>query len=232
MTEITILYDNHADTGLRPGWGFSAAVRTAGTVLLFDCGADRLVLSDNAKTLGIAVRDICAVALSHDHCDHTGGLSAILHDRMSVYVPKAFARRFSFPRERAIIVHRVGRPIEIAPGIHSLGQLGRGIPEQALLIETGARPALLTGCAHPGIVRLVRRAARLAGRPPELLIGGFHLLHQEPDAVRATIAHLLRLGVHRVAPCHCTGERAIPLFREAFGDRFISVQAGTRLKLD
>jgi len=232
MIELAILYDNHARAGLLPGWGFSAAVRTANSTVLFDCGADRLVLSHNAETLGIAPRDIAAIVISHEHCDHRGGLSAVMHDRLTLYVPKAFARRRAVPSNRGVAVRPVGGSLEIAVGIRSLGQIGRAIPEQALLVDAGAGPALITGCAHPGIVRLAEHAAQLSGRPPELLVGGFHLLRQEPDAVRAITARLLRLGVRRVAPCHCTGDVATSLFREAFGDRFIPVAAGTRLALD
>ena len=44
-TGITILYDNHAEDGLRPGWGFSAFIRTEGAVVVFDAGADIVRLS-------------------------------------------------------------------------------------------------------------------------------------------------------------------------------------------
>jgi 7,8-dihydropterin-6-yl-methyl-4-(beta-D-ribofuranosyl)aminobenzene 5'-phosphate synthase len=231
MTEITILYDNHALEGLQPGWGFAAAVQTATATLLFDCGADRLVLSHNAGVLGVDLERTDAVVLSHDHCDHTGGLSAVFHNGLSLWVPKSFARRFSFPTRRGIAVRAVGGPVEIAPGIRSLGQLGRRIPEQSLLVETVDGPVLITGCAHPGILQIVERAASVAGVPPHLLIGGLHLLHLPPERLAPVAAGLLDLGVDRIAACHCTGGPATRILRDAFGGRSLDAAAGTRISL-
>jgi len=51
-------------------------------------------------------------------------------------------------------------------------------------------------------------------------MGGFHLQGRSLDQVRATIAALRTLGVHHVAPGHCTGDAAIGLFRAARGSEF------------
>jgi 7,8-dihydropterin-6-yl-methyl-4-(beta-D-ribofuranosyl)aminobenzene 5'-phosphate synthase len=53
-----------------------------------------------------------------------------------------------------------------------------------------------------------------------MVVGGFHLLHLSDDEVRKVIAELKELGVDRVAPTHCTGERAIEIFRQEYGDGF------------
>ncbi len=125
MAQVTILYDNHAQERLLSGWGFSALIRTAESTVLFDCGADRLVLSHNAEALGVDPRGIQALALSHEHCDHTGGLSAVLHDGLSLCVPKAFARRFASMHRLGVIRRAVTLPLEIAPGIRSIGPARR-----------------------------------------------------------------------------------------------------------
>ncbi|GEM_PF-6778547 len=50
---ILILYDNVARAPLREGWGFSALIEAGGRAILFDAGADRLLLEHNVRTLGV-----------------------------------------------------------------------------------------------------------------------------------------------------------------------------------
>ena len=49
--------------------------------------------------------------------------------------------------------------------------------------------------------------------------------------MRHVIQSLRRLGVRRVGPSHCTGDRQIAQFREAYGDGFVEVGLGAVLKL-
>jgi 7,8-dihydropterin-6-yl-methyl-4-(beta-D-ribofuranosyl)aminobenzene 5'-phosphate synthase len=117
--------------------------------------------------------------------------------------------------------------LEIVEGMLTTGELDRGIPEQALVIRTPQGLVVITGCAHPGIVPIVERAVELTGEPVDLVLGGFHL----GDSSRTGITHILeefqRLGVRRVAPSHCTGELAIRMFAEEYGDDFIPTGVGS-----
>ena len=232
QTGITILYDNHADPGLRPGWGFAAFVRTEGAVVMLDTGADKLVLEHNARQLGCDLEIVTALALSHDHCDHVGAISSVIHKGLHLYVPAAFAKRYAETRKQGMEWTAVSRPTEIVPGVRSIGQLGkRRIPEQALLIDGSEGPILLTGCAHPGIVQMAEQATQLAGRPLSLVVGGFHLFRKEEREVRRIVDSLLKLDIQRVAPCHCTGDKAIGTMRDMLGDRFLDAHAGTHIAL-
>jgi len=231
-SEITVLYDNHANHGLRPGWGFAAFIRTEGAVVMLDTGADKLVLEHNAQKLDCDLEIVTALALSHDHCDHMGAVSSVFHKGLHLYVPAALGKRFSRVRRQGIEMTAVKHPTEIVPSVRSIGQLGqRRIPEQALLIDGSEGPALITGCAHPGIVGMARRATDLAGRPLSLVLGGFHLLRKKEDEIGRDIDQLIKLDVKRIAPCHCTGEKAISAMRDAFGERFLDVCAGSRIPL-
>lgn len=231
-SEITILYDNHAYQGVRPGWGFAAFIRTEGAVVMLDTGADKLVLEHNARELGCNLDIVTALAISHEHCDHMGAVSSVFHKGLHLYVPAALAKRFAGVRQQALEMTAVKRPTEIVPGVRSIGQLGqRRIPEQALLIDGTDGPILITGCAHPGIVGMARRATELAGRPLALVLGGFHMLRKKQDEVHRAIDDLARLDIDRIAPCHCTGEKAVAAMRNAFGDRFLDVRAGSRIAL-
>jgi len=79
--------------------GFSALVKTtaAGTThtLLFDFGFSENGAAQNAATLGVDMTEVEAVALSHGHSDHTGGmekLTALIGKRDIPFVvhPSAF----------------------------------------------------------------------------------------------------------------------------------------------
>jgi 7,8-dihydropterin-6-yl-methyl-4-(beta-D-ribofuranosyl)aminobenzene 5'-phosphate synthase len=229
MGEITVLYDNHADEGLRNGWGFSAYVRTKDAVVLFDAGADILVLEHNARALACDLEIVTAFVLSHEHCDHRGGMPAVLHKGIRAFLPASLRRRFARLGRDGVALTAVRNPIDVVPGVRSIGQLGRSIPEQAILVDGADGPVLVTGCAHPGIVRIARRATELAGRPLSLAVGGFHLLHLKEDERRRTIDELKRLEIEQIAPCHCTGDDTMAAIRDAFAERFVHVRAGSRI---
>ena len=70
---------------------------------------------------------------------------------------------------------------------------------------------------HPGIAEMVRRAQEAAPGKVALAMGGFHLGGADQWQIKDIIAELRRLGVRRVAPCHCSGERARRMLAVAFG---------------
>jgi 7,8-dihydropterin-6-yl-methyl-4-(beta-D-ribofuranosyl)aminobenzene 5'-phosphate synthase len=119
----------------------------------------------------------------------------------------------------------------VALGISTTGALDGAIPEQALIVETDRGLVVVTGCAHPGVVRVVTAAASLIERPVHLVMGGFHLRTSRPEEVRALIAEFRRLGVERVAPSHCTGDRSIAIFGEAYGASHIRNGVGFVIEL-
>jgi len=232
---ITILYDNTvAVAGTTADWGFACLVETPRGRVLFDTGTRPEVLRTNLEALGVDLSGVDAIVLSHVHADHAGGLAAALEGRQGVrlFIPAGFPASFdgeaSAARARVI---RVTGPVEIIPGVRSTGELQGPVNEQALIVDTAAGPAVVTGCAHPGIVDIARRAAEIAQRPPYQVLGGFHLLRHDRDEVDGVIAGLKGLGVTTAAPGHCTGEQAINRFREAFGDRFTPLGVGTVIEL-
>jgi 7,8-dihydropterin-6-yl-methyl-4-(beta-D-ribofuranosyl)aminobenzene 5'-phosphate synthase len=231
VATISILYDNRAEEELRPGWGFSAWISVGDESVLFDTGADKLVFEHNARALGCNLSTLGALVLSHDHCDHVGAVTAVTRKGLRLFVPAKFARRFAGLRRSGVQVIAVRGPEQICPGVKSTGQSGRRIREQALLVDGTEGPIPITGCAHPGIVAVANLATNLAGRPLALIVGGFHLYRNDEAEVRYVAEQLLRLGVERIAPCHCTGDAATAILRDAFGERFVEVSAGNQVRV-
>lgn len=226
---FTIVYDNNRYDGrLQTAWGFSCLVETGEAMVLFDTGGDSPTLLDNMSRMDIDPQAIDAVVLSHAHGDHTGGLGGLLGAgaQPTVYVPAAFSASFKKDvRTRTELVEVTG-PVEILPGIHTTGELGSGIVEQALVVETASGLVVVTGCAHPGVVEMVRRAKESVGGEVALVLGGFHLSSTGRGEIERIIADFRNLGVRQAAPCHCTGDRAMDMFAKAYGDDFVKVGAG------
>jgi len=229
--KIIIIYDNRTlDPNLTSAWGFSCLV---GDDLLFDTGRKGRTLLSNMYKMGIDPAGIRTVVLSHAHGDHTGGLRALLGTgvRPAVYVPRSFPARFKADVRSLTTLVEVHGPAEIRPSIHTTGEVGRGLGEQALAVETGNGLVVVTGCAHPGVVKMVRRAKESVGGRVSLVMGGFHLGGTSQHRVKAVIADFRQLGVQRVAPYHCTGDRAIRAFAEEYGDDFIETGVGMVLDI-
>lgn len=99
--------------------------------------------------------------------------------------------------------------------------------ELALIVLLEGCSVVLTGCAHVGAVNTVRHAGQVAnGRPPRALVGGLHLGATPEARVREVAAELRALGVRALAPCHCTGLRAVRVLQDAFDGPVLTVGAG------
>lgn len=115
---------------------------------------------------------------------------------------------------------------EILPGIHTKGKMGTSIPEQGLFLETSRGLVVITGCAHPGVDKMVRRTKGVGGGNIRLVVGGFHLGSASTAEVRGICAAFRELGVQKVAPCHCTGDQAMDIFADEFGDDYVPAGVG------
>jgi len=237
--KITVVYDNRTlDPDLSPAWGFSCLV---GEDLLFDTGGDGPRLLSNMERMRLDVGRVTSVVLSHAHGDHTGGLAGILavNKGITVYLPRSSSSRFKEQVKAHASVVEVHEPMEIAEGVYTTGEMGRSLVEQALVLVTNQDPStgsgrslvIITGCAHPGIVNIVKKAKEVVNEEAYLVMGGFHLSVASTKAVKGIIADFRRLGVQRVAPCHCTGDRAIGMFAAEYGEDFIEIGVGKVLEI-
>jgi 7,8-dihydropterin-6-yl-methyl-4-(beta-D-ribofuranosyl)aminobenzene 5'-phosphate synthase len=226
---VTIVYDNNPyDPRLKAAWGFAALVEYRQQALLFDTGGDGRILLANMDVLGIDPRSVESVVLSHVHGDHTGGLSALLAAgaHPTVYLLPSFSKGLKEEISQKTTVVEVTPGQSLGEGLFTTGEMGTGISELALVVRTDRGLVVVTGCAHPGIVSMTTRAKALFNDPIQMVLGGFHLGSKNGAEISAILAEFRRLGVEKVAPCHCTGERAISRFANEYGEDFIQAGVG------
>ena len=88
---VTILYDAFGKSSqLKKDWGFSAFIEYSGKRILFDTGNNADVFGRNVKALGIDLKKLDFVVISHRHGDHTSGLNYLLsvNPGVKIYAPK------------------------------------------------------------------------------------------------------------------------------------------------
>ncbi len=67
---------------------------------------------------------------------------------------------------------------------------------------------MITGCAHPGIVNIVKKPKGMLKTDISLVIGGFHLGGMSSQRIEEIVNEMKRERVKKVAPSHCTGDLA------------------------
>jgi len=233
---LTVLYDNYVHTErCKADWGFACLIESAAKTILFDTGTKSDILLQNAEILNRDLAAVETVVLSHNHGDHTGGLGAVLEaaDGARVYFGANWPDDFDGSVEKnGGIAVRVSDPVEICPGIWSTGEISGPVYEQALVLDTRDGLTVVTGCSHPGIIKILNRAREVVSGEIDLVFGGFHLMRHSDAEVAEIIDAFRELNVHRCGPTHCTGDRAISLFRETFADAFTPIGVGREFKVN
>jgi len=233
---ISIIYDNNQyDRLCKAGWGFSCLVRIGHKNVLFDTGAEGRILLHNMEKMKINPRTIDGIFLSHQHWDHTGGLTDLLkaNEKAGLYLLDSFSKEFVDKLELSgRKITRIDNPADIFKDIHSTGPLGTEIKEQSLVAETDKGLVVICGCAHPGATEIAQKAREIFGREIYLLIGGLHLLEKKNSGIKSVISRFRDLGVQKVGPCHCTGYAAIDLFKKEYKHDFVEIGAGRVISLE
>ena len=232
---LKILFDNYPfQKDLETGWGFSAFITYKDHNVLFDTGADGKILLDNMDKMDLSPHDVQSVVLSHEHNDHTGGLDALLSAgaKPDLYLLPTFSRSFKVKYKNQLDVIEVVLGQPITERISSTGEIIGSPPEQALVIDTTQGLVVITGCAHPGVEKMVLEAKRQYKEDIYMVLGGFHLGNTSSYQVDQIINELQRLNVKYIGPCHCTGDQAINQIKEAFGEDFIMIGAGKVIEIE
>ncbi|MBO8131919.1 MAG: MBL fold metallo-hydrolase [Candidatus Marinimicrobia bacterium] len=230
--EITLIsvYDNcQVDPELKTTWGFATIIKTPQELILFDTGGNSEILLFNMKKLGIDPSSIKKVVISHIHADHLGGLEGFLerNSNVTVFIPHSFPKSVKnmIIQKKAKFVE-ISAPRKISASIYTTGELYGPPEEQSLIIDSKKGLVVITGCAHPGIVNIIKRAKKLMKEDKVyLVLGGFH---RPPTSC---IKEFKELGVEKVAPSHCTGDLVRETFRKEYKENFIEHGVGKVIEI-
>lgn len=234
--KLKVVCDNKIfgeDVKLRTCWGFSCWIEN-GNNILFDTGEDGSILLHNMEKMVVPLKDLETVIISHEDYDHIGGLEALLGQKSTLKV--CLLKDFSQVLKQKVKSYganlvELGGFSEIAPNVYTTGNLGWGIPEQSLVLKTEKGLVIITGCAHLGIINVLRKVKKDLPDDILLVTGGFHLMGQSSSKTQAIISDFRKLGVRKVGPAHCTGPEAIKLFKEEYKDDFVEMGAGRMVEI-
>lgn len=126
--------------------------------------------------------------------------------------------------------HPVTEPLEIAPKVWLTGEVPRLDPledvggdfwlddgcthrdeiadDLSLWVEGAEGVWVFLGCAHAGVMNVIRHIRQVSGREDiHAVIGGMHLRHAGAERLKRTAAFFRALDPAILLPCHCSGHR-------------------------
>jgi 7,8-dihydropterin-6-yl-methyl-4-(beta-D-ribofuranosyl)aminobenzene 5'-phosphate synthase len=226
-TRVTVLVENTAGgRDVLAEHGLAYWIEHNDRRILLDSGQGG-VLGSNAYKLGIPLREINALILSHGHYDHTGGVAeALKTDRpVTVYAhPAAFARKFTrnsngtvreigmpYPSEKAIQDARnqsiyMTQPTVVFDGLTATGP----VPRMSGFEDTGGHFFLDEACTQPDPLEddqsvffdTAEGTVVLLGCAHSGIINTLHYIRQLTDnrPIRTVIGgmHLIGASPHRI----------------------------------
>lgn len=220
---MKILFDNYNKTSTcKSLWGFSAYFKKY--KLLFDTGSNGRTLLQNMKELEIDLKEVKYLFITHAHWDHIGGIDSVLelNSDITMFVPSSLSKKLICDLKTLTkkVVVCDEKPKKLFDDVFTTGILGEEMPEQSLILDDGFTK-VITGCGHYGIENIVKVAKEFLNKDIKIAVGGFHLLEKNDAEILKSIEALKSLGVQKVLPTHCTGDRAIELYKEHFKDNYI-----------
>ncbi|MDX2152321.1 MAG: MBL fold metallo-hydrolase [Bryobacteraceae bacterium] len=163
---VTVLTTMLADGRGIGEWGFAALVEADGRRILFDTGARPDTIVINSRELGVDLKGIPDVVLSHNHADHTTGLVTLRDELRGARIHAGKGIFYSRPRpgggEGNFLLTNRGRldglgivehekPVELAAGVWLTGPVVRRYTERNFSIGPAGRVVTPEGLVEDNV---------------------------------------------------------------------------------
>ena len=245
--KITVLAENTACKNIGCAHGLSLYIETAKHKILFDAGPKGELLLENAKHLGIDLTDVDIAILSQGHFAYEN--IGFVYIGVDPYIMEHYADRIIYSEDVLQIDEELllfsdiktadfcsGSNGSLQEGTEVEHQPDRFLHEQNLIVREGDHAYLIAGCAHRGVINILRRAEELIGRAPDAMFSGFHLTNpgkktDEPqEMVEAVGRELKKYSTHYYTG-HCTGKGPYGILKEMLGDQVEYMSGGAEFLL-
>jgi len=146
-------------------------------------------------------------------------------DNSAILVTGEIPRETSF--ETGFLQHRT-----LKDGIWQLDHLI--LDDRAIVLSVkGKGLAIISGCAHAGIINTITYSQRITGvKNVYAVIGGFHLSGKDcEERIQPTINELIKINPKLIIPSHCTGWKGISELANSLPDAFVYGSVGNLYEL-
>jgi len=230
---IHVIYDNYVSVkGTTADWGYSVLIEGLEKEILYDTGTNPDIFESNFLKSGIDPAKVDFLVLSHEHGDHIGGIASFTE--MKTGIPLIVPHSFSSPflKNMTLLGLKpvlVNEPSMICDHLYTSGEFDYQIAEQALVIDTRKGLVVMTGCAHPGIIEMLKLIKEDFNKNIYMVFGGFHLMDKSQKEMDVIITDMNGLGVVKCGATHCTGDSQIEMFKKAFGKDYFELGVGNKI---
>ena len=225
--------------------------------ILFDTGASD-AFAENAECMGLDLRTVNTVILSHGHYDHGGGLERFLKisHRAKVWAsPHAFEPHFNASGKDIGLPPALRAQTQIHSATEPVTELYSGITlhqgNEIAVEDCAGMSAICNGVHMPEDFRheqylLIQEGNKrilISGCShrgilniaehfrADILIGGFHLMKEIDTSRLSALAERLQKLPTRFYTGHCTGELAFSTLKQHLGNQLHRFSTGDCLKL-
>jgi 7,8-dihydropterin-6-yl-methyl-4-(beta-D-ribofuranosyl)aminobenzene 5'-phosphate synthase len=227
--------------------GLSLYIERNGQRILFDTGPSSQFIR-NSEKLGVDIKEIDIVVISHAHRDHIGGLASFLwvNKKAYIYLSKNALKNVDFRilcsklDERTLNrMHFVDNFTEIARDVFILTEIEERYPirdrvddEIILVIKNNNKPIIFSGCSHNEILNIIGTVTRTF---PNIylraVIGGFHLIGAPKYFVKQIGKEMLKYPIVKIYTCHCTGKENYRILKTILGAKIEYISTGSKFYL-
>jgi len=104
--------------------------------------------------------------------------------------------------------------------------------DQSLILDTQKGLILIFGCAHSGMINIIKHVIHKTGKEKfYAILGGTHLDFLTAEQLEESARYLKAVRFEKIGVSHCTGMKAAFRLHQEFGDRFFHGCVGSVLEV-